>query len=365
MAITLKGTLTGSLVPFSTVWGDPPVSVLIASGSNLQKIESDTLSTISDSPTCDIVLRKAGRVVVASSTNDTLKYSGVGDETNWTGGTSSDAVELEVGYQSGGTINGVVPMGNDLIVFKTDGTIYRVISEYPDWSVVEIGRNMYNLNRFSCVQMMNDVIFLDRFHGIRMISAVQEYGDVKAGPFGEKINATLVRELGDDCRMWYLPSRAELWVKPDTGYKKVYVYSFFKNAWTTFTFPLEPISAISVGIDCYVSVKAESDLHPEALVAVTDRDADGDFETDPITTDVSMRALPTRGTSALLGRLVVDLGGTGESSVLVNDVEIASLSGEGTIISRQGIIGRTISIRILSESGRMSVRQVVVDYGEI
>lgn len=365
MSITLKGSLTGSLTPLSTIWGDPPVSILIASGGLLQKVQSDTLSTISGSPTCDIVLKKGGRVVVASGSSNTVKYSGVGDETNWTSGTSSDSVELEVGYKSGGTINAMCPMGNDLIVFKTDGAIYRVISDYPDWSVVEIGRNMYNLNRFSAVQMMNDVLFLDRFHGIRMISAVQEYGDVKAGPFGEKINSALVSELGDTAMMWYLPSRAELWVKLNSGMKKVYVYNFQRNAWTTFEFPLEPVSAMSVGTDTYISVKGEPDSHPDAIIAVLDPNIEDDFDVDPIETDVMTRVIPARGSAVLLGMATVDLGGTGNASLLVNDIQIGSLSGAGSIITRQGIIGRTLSMRIVSPSGRVSVRQIVVNYGEI
>ena len=360
-----KGNLSGNVEPQATLWGDPPTSVLIASGGNLQRITNDALTTISSSPTCDMVTKKSGRVIVGSSDSNILHFSGIGDSDNWAVDGESDSIELEVGYKSGGTINGISHLGNDLVVFKTDGSIFRVVGDYPDWSVIEVGRRMFNLGRFSYVQALNDVLFLDRFYGLRRLSSVQEYGDVKAGSFGEKINYALKGEIWDGGKLWYLPSRSELWVKPASGSKRVFVYNFLIEAWSRFIFPAEILSAISSGNDCYISLDDPPSAHSNVLVGVMDRGFDSDLGTEDIRTEIGLRVFPASGASVMLDRFTADVLGTGEVRLMANDTELLRSNKQGRIQTLQRMRDRELFLRVVSDRGVLNAKQIVVEVGDV
>lgn len=164
------GALSGTQEPVATTWGDTQIELLIASGGNLQHWDGTNFATISASPVCNIVTKRDSRVVVTGNNGSTITMSGTSDPYNWTidgtGWTDSDAIWVNVGDKSGGYINAMCTLSKDLVVFKTDGSVYRLTGSYPDWSCLQCGARVWNLNRFSAIEVDNDVWFLDRFFGL-------------------------------------------------------------------------------------------------------------------------------------------------------------------------------------------------------
>jgi len=233
------GILSGLDAPMYCKFGD---EVAIASGGVLQIYDGtsltdveylDTVSELGGNLIATIVTERAGRLVIANNQTDILYYSGIGDPYSWNfaGETQDDAKWLQVGYKDGGYIVGIVPLSSDLLVFKSNGKVFRVINEYPDWVVVELSRNSDCVNKFSCIQVMNDAYFLGPAGGLKAVSTVQEYGAMNQWDAGYKINPVLLGEVDINASLYYIPLRKQVWiVYNNTGY--VYLWSTLTKAFT-------------------------------------------------------------------------------------------------------------------------------------
>lgn len=214
-------------------------------GRNIEKIETPEAPT-----TAEILLVRNGRVVVAETEKDTIRYSGVGDPRKWTGGNDSDAVQIDVGYKDGCNMAALSAIAGELIVFKRPdgqpehGRIYRLQGEYPNWKVVSYSRGSSAWNPRSVVNAGSDILFLTR-EGLGNLSTATEFGDYKLGWAGAKINPKLAPKLSEGCRMWPLPIRGQVWVSDGTSRDIwCYHYQIGGGAWTTLRFP-EPVNALA------------------------------------------------------------------------------------------------------------------------
>ena len=144
-------------------------------------------------------------------------------------------LEVDIGYKDGGDIVAVVPMSSDVVVFKSSGSIFRLVGEYPDWAIYEITRSQSLLTRFSIVQSQNDVFFLSPT-GFSSLRAVQEYGNVKTSEEGYKVNSAISEIADTGAKVWSLPSKGQIWVRPETS-EYVWVYHTINKAWTKFKMP--------------------------------------------------------------------------------------------------------------------------------
>ena len=258
------GDMTGELEPIGAMWGDSAPDLLIASGGKLQVYRySGNLETMEDSPVCTYVTKRDGRVLVNDLEHSSrLVLSGVGDPANWKDAQDaddwieSDSIWIDVGYKSGGGISSIATLSKDMIVWKDNGTVYRLTGSYPDWAVYEIGRNVWNMNHYCPLEAGGDLYFPDRFYGFSSIKTVIQYGEMRAGTVGYEVNKVLSSEMDIDARMWAVPSRGEVWVKTNLGSRAVYVYKLRLRAWTVFEFPAEIMGAVSVGNLTYVSLAA-------------------------------------------------------------------------------------------------------------
>ena len=81
--------------------------------------------------------------MIADDENN-VRYSGVGDETNWVEDTNDDssAKFLEVGYKDGGKLFGMINLSSDVLLVKDNRRLYRLNGEYPNWSLNEVSRNV-------------------------------------------------------------------------------------------------------------------------------------------------------------------------------------------------------------------------------
>jgi len=255
------GDLTGNLEPIGAMWGDSNPELLIASGGKLQICRyGGILETMGDSPDCTYVTKRDGRALVNSLEYPSrLVFSGVGDASNWKqesedGWIESDSIWIDVGYKSGGGISSIANLSKDLVVWKDNGTVYRLTGSYPEWAVYEIGRNVWNANPYCPLEVGGDLFFPDTFFGFSSIQTVIQYGEMRAGAVGYEINRTVVDDMDIDARMWSVPSRGEIWMKTRLGADYVYVYNLRHRAWTKFVFPLEVMGMVSVGTITYVSL---------------------------------------------------------------------------------------------------------------
>jgi len=227
------GTLSGAEKPKFVEFNG---KVLIASGGHIQSYDGITFSTITSSPQADGISKKNGRVVVWKTGNDNLYFSGIGDETNWNfSGTDSDAQYVEIGYKDNGDIVGVVPLSKDFVIFKSNAVVYRLVGDYPNWSVYEVSRNALAVNKDCLKQVMNDVVFLDKA-GLRSLSTVVEYGDIKQFELGAKVNPYLTPQVEKEiARIWHNYKKNQIWVRTNNS-SQVWVYYYPFKAWTIFDF---------------------------------------------------------------------------------------------------------------------------------
>ena len=89
-------------------------SLFIYDGMNLNKVETQ------DAPTMvETLFTRNGRVIVAETGRDKIRYSGIGDPTKWVeGNNAADAVGIDIGYKDGCNMKGITTMAGELIVFK-------------------------------------------------------------------------------------------------------------------------------------------------------------------------------------------------------------------------------------------------------
>lgn len=237
-ANTYIGPLTGTEKPVCTKFGG---KVLVSSGNKLQSYAYDAELHTIDSPHCDIVWERFGRVGItkvgdANMGDDYIYYSGVGDEEMWTEDDDDDSVskKLEVGYKDGGNILTVLPLATDLVVLKSNGKVYQVTNEFPDWAVYEVGRNTDITYRFGALNLGSEVLFLGR-RGLMSLSAIKEYGNVDINrSVGEKFNK-LLTDLYHPT-LWHLRRKRQLLIRPNEG-NTVIAFHYSQGAATALEFP--------------------------------------------------------------------------------------------------------------------------------
>ena len=175
------GTLSGDLYPITTSWED---GLLIASGGKVQYFNGENFMTIEESPNATGVYIRAGRVLVTDENN--VRYSGVGDETNWTEDTGDDSSSkfVEAGYKDGGKLIGMTNLSSDVLLIKDNRRLYRLSGEYPDWSISEVSRNVEVSGRLSFCSVADSIFILGR-NEIQSIQTTSSYGD-DLNAFAEK-----------------------------------------------------------------------------------------------------------------------------------------------------------------------------------
>ena len=251
------GTLSGTDIPVFCDWGEESDRRLyVASGGIVQwydgkefKTQTPVAQDESDPPgdkwnSANDVLVREGRLLLARAGKDRLKFSGVGDPENWqsqdegTGDdidvhTDADAQWLDVGYKEGGDIVKILPISRDLVIFRSDGSLYRLFSSYPDWTVIRVASQVEPVNRDAIASVGNDIMFLDKDRGIRKVSAIQDNDTDLAVTEreGVKVNAWLAAHFTQDARLWTLPDRGEIWVKP-SALNDILCWSERYQGWT-------------------------------------------------------------------------------------------------------------------------------------
>ena len=118
------------------------------------------------------LLVQNGRLIVPQNSN--LYYSGVGDFYNWSWNSDSDALFIEIGYKDGGKIIYASIVLDSIIVFKDNGSIYRLAGSYPYWTVSKLGE--IDKLTTKAITFGSEIIF-GASSGIKKIGVTEYYGD--------------------------------------------------------------------------------------------------------------------------------------------------------------------------------------------
>ena len=234
------GTLSGDLYPVAAPWED---GVLLASGGKLQYYDGKILKTLDESPKARNVFVRAGRVVVVSKGN-AVRYSAVGDEESWTDDSNdeSSAKFIEIGYKDGGKILGVLNLSSDILFVKDNRHVYRLVGEYPNWSLTEVSRNIESQNRLGMCAVADSVFILGR-NELQSIQTTIDYGDMKPTNIALLIT-TEIQTLPNDTMLRFLPPLRQIWC---IAGENVLVYDLVRQSWFKRMFNSPVLDAIPVG----------------------------------------------------------------------------------------------------------------------
>lgn len=238
LELVLIGSLLGNERPVCCKFGG---NVYIASGEKLQQYDYTSLTTIEESPLCDNVFSRFGRLVTSKQGSDDIIRSGIGDATNWTEDTDSDAWITPVGYKDGGDIIGIFPLATDIIVFKSNGKVFQLAGEPPDESVFEIAKNSDFVYKHGMCHLGPELIYLSK-QGLRTLATTQEYGNYQYRDMGQKVNSELAKWIYHPL-VWHITRKKQILIRPDETGKKILAFHYLLGAFTLLDFP-EVISDI-------------------------------------------------------------------------------------------------------------------------
>lgn len=267
--VTLLGEVDGDLPGVYEFWGENK-ELLLAFGRHLHIYDGKTLKRITtqDAPEyVNTVTYSYGRVMVTQvredsirSSVDTIRYSGLGDPFKWTYDEAYDAVHVEVGYKDGCDMTAIAEMAGEILVFKCPpgqpeyGRVYRLQGASLDtWNVIPYATGLSAWNPNAIVNISNGLLFLTK-EGLASLETVSEYGDFRQTWAGAKINPTILSKLTDQCRLWHIPSRGQVWLW-DGESNEIWVYHVqMGGAWTKFIFH-GPVRAVAyINKDTYLAI---------------------------------------------------------------------------------------------------------------
>jgi len=237
------GNLSGTLYPITTGWED---GLLIASGGQLQYFNGSQLLTL-DSPNASSVYIRAGRVLITDE--NSVRYSGVGDETNWTEDTNDDSTSkfVEAGYKDGGKLLGMLNLSTDVLMIKNNRRVYRLSGEFPNWQISEVSRNVEVSGRLSFCSVADSVFVLGR-NEVQNIQTTNAYGDMKPQNIATLIPHE-IQNLPANPLLRYVPPLNQIWI---IAGRVVLMFDLVVQAWFKREFNSPVVDVISVGDQVFV-----------------------------------------------------------------------------------------------------------------
>ena len=240
MTLDNVGNLTGKEKPVCAKFKDV---IWIASGGKLQFYDytDNSISTVMDGPTCDMVFQRFARLCVSMSGTDRITYSATGDGTDWEQDDNdlSKSQWIDVGYGDSGDIISVAPLATDLMIIKNNGMIYQLTgdADVASWAVYRIASETDAVGRQEAIPLGNDVVFISR-GGLKTLSTTMDYGNIATAEIGQKFNL-LVTTSQYNPQLVHLRRRKLLLVRPTENKGYWLAYNYAVGAATTLHFPMQ------------------------------------------------------------------------------------------------------------------------------
>lgn len=247
------GVLTGNKKPCCAKYMN---KIWIASGGKLQYYDFNSIYTVLSSPDCDITFQRLSRLLITLSGSDRAYFSAIGDPTNWEnitdssqGAVDSSAQWIDIGYGDSGDIQSVVPLANDLVFLKSNGNIYQLQGDRTPSSWVvppAIVTNSDSMGTMTATNIGADVVFISR-RGLKSLSTVMDYGNVKAQDIGDKFRSLLTEDMWEP-QMINMKRHGFLMIRTTSDRTKWTCYNYLMGVATTIQFAV-PVTDIMETVD--------------------------------------------------------------------------------------------------------------------
>lgn len=290
ITITSLGTLTGNSTPRYHAFDH---DILIASGGKLQAVSgAGVLSIVDESPTCEFVSSHSGSVIVASIYGHRITWSAVGDYRSWTpdSNNSASAQYVEVGYKDPGCIVAIDFLSKAIIVYKEYGRAYQVVGNPHEKTLVVYPLSETALCCGSSISIDDQSYYLGDA-GLMSFVPTNTYANIQPYETGLNINAQLTTITSEQARMWHVPGRKQLWIKPGKS-QDIFIYHYLpryedgRGVFTTRSFVHDLHDVLTVGKNIYIAYGNK--------IGVLDAGIDTDDEVQITTSIVSGNRLAQR-----------------------------------------------------------------------
>lgn len=275
--LTYLDKVSGDKVPRCERFKD---SLFIASGGNLQYYDfgsDSTLMMITDSPVCDRLFYRFGRLAVALTGSDTITYSYVGDATSedaWVENTNDDASSkwIDIGSDDAGDIMEIVPLSTDLIIFKSGGKAYQFVGDgdFDSWAVYNISNSTDLTADFSAgisATNIGDAIVFLSLRGLKEFVTTEDYGNVAINDIGAKFNKLLTDDMYEP-EMVNMRRHMTILIRPTSDKSYWVAYNYGLGAATTLKFGMEISAILETKDDVFVA--SGDSLYRWTVEATTD-----------------------------------------------------------------------------------------------
>lgn len=257
VTVTPLGTLTGNSTPKYHAFDH---DILIASGGKLQAVSgAGVLSTVESSPTCEFVSSHSSSVIVASIYGHRITWSAVGDYRSWTpdSNNSASAQYVEVGYKDPGCIVAIDFLSKAIIVYKEYGRAYQVVGNPHEKTLAVYSLSETALCCGSSINIDDRSYYLGDA-GLMSFIPTNTYANIQPYETGLNINAQLTTITSEQARMWHIPSRKQLWIKPGKN-QDIFIYHYLpryedgRGVFTSRSFVHNLHDVLTVGKNIYIA----------------------------------------------------------------------------------------------------------------
>ena len=257
VTVTPLGTLTGNSTPKYHAFDH---DILIASGGKLQAVSgAGVLSTVDERPTCEVVSSHSGSVVVASIYGHRITWSAVGDYRSWTpdSNNSASAQYVEVGYKDPGCIVAIDFLSKVIIVYKEYGRAYQVAGNPHEKTLAVYPLSETALCCGSSISIDDRSYYLGNA-GLMSFVPTNTYANIQPSEIGLNINAQLTTITTEKARMWHIPGKKQLWIKPGKN-QDVFIYHYLpryedgRGVFTSRSFVHDLHDVLTVGKEIYIA----------------------------------------------------------------------------------------------------------------
>lgn len=245
VAAVYIGDVVGDSIPVCAKFQN---KLWIASGGKIQYYDysKSSLYMVTDSPPCDICFQRNARIFCTKTGDDNAYFSSIGDGATWKEDTNDKSLEqwAEVGYGDDGDIVAVVPLATDLMILKSNGTIYQFIGDSnPEaWQITQIASNTDVIGTMCAVNIGSSVVFLSR-RGLKSLNTVMDYGNIASTDIGDKFNRLITEGMISNPRMYHLKRYSTILIRPTSDHRYFISYNYLMGSATILRFAV-PIEAV-------------------------------------------------------------------------------------------------------------------------
>ncbi len=326
---------------------------------------------------------------MASIYDGRLWWSAIGDVRAWTNDTndSSSAQYVDVGYKDQGNTVAVDFLSKAIIVYKEFGKAYQVIGNPHDKTLAVFPLSQTAYCSGSAINVDDKSYYLGNT-GFMAFNPTNTYANIQPFEVGLNINSWLAKEVTDTCKMWHIPNRKQIWIKPSNG-SDIFLYHYIprypdgRGAFTSRTTVYDVKEVVSNGKDTYIAYGDKIGV----LDPTTDKDDGQQIQTSIISGNrlatkmfiimmsyvlVSHNIIEGYGTIGISNKKekYIDFIGKGtklyyDTRYLNEATELMYIDDFTKVYKIGGGANRNIQFKIFVSKGAISLRQLDYFYEEV